>query len=263
MRLKDKVIIVTGAGQTEGEGMGNGRAVAVTFAREGAKLVLANRRMESLEPTLEQIRAEGFEAEAMAADVSVEADCQAVAAKALDVFGRIDVLHNSVGIAGKDGDTVKLEEAQWQKIIDVNLTGAMLMSKAVLPAMREQQNGVITHISSTAAVMSLPIIAYKTSKAALHEFTRWLAFENAPHGIRANVLMLGFIDTPMAMEGYHKATGIPRDELRKKRDKKVPLGRMGTPWETAEVSVFLASEQSAYITGAVIPMDGGLHTRVG
>jgi len=263
MRLKDKVVIVTGAGQTDGDGMGNGRAVAVQFARDGARLMLANRRMQSMQGTLDHIRAEGFDAEAMVCDVAEEDDCAALAAATLKTFGRIDVLHNSVGIAASDGDTATLDLATWNKLMDVNVTGAMLLSKHVLPAMRDQQSGVITHVSSTAAIMSLPIIAYKTSKMALNEFTRWLAFENAPHNIRCNVLMLGFIDTPMAMEGYVKATGLPRDELRQRRDKKVPMGRMGTPWETAEVAVFLASDQSSYITGAVIPMDGGLHTRVG
>jgi NAD(P)-dependent dehydrogenase (short-subunit alcohol dehydrogenase family) len=139
----------------------------------------------------------------------------------------------------------------------------MLISKHVLPIMRSQQSGSITHVSSVAAIGSYPLIAYKTSKAALHEFVRWLAFENAPHNIRCNVLMLGMIDTPMAIEGYHKVTGTPRDILRKQRDAQVPMRRMGTAWETAKVAVFLASDEASYLTGAIIPVDGGLHTRVG
>src|SRR5258708_29135516 len=111
----------------------------------------------------------------------------------------------------------------------------MQISKHVLPIMRSQKSGSITHVSSVAAIASYPLIAYKTSKAALHEFVRWLAFENAPHNIRCNVLMLGYIDTP---------------------------GRMGTAWETATAAVFLASDDASYITGAVIPVDGGMHTRV-
>jgi NAD(P)-dependent dehydrogenase (short-subunit alcohol dehydrogenase family) len=138
-----------------------------------------------------------------------------------------------------------------------------LISKHVLPTMRSQRSGSITHVSSVAAIASYPLIAYKTSKAALHEFVRWMAFENAPHNVRCNVIMLGLIDTPMAIEGYHAATGTPRDEIRKQRDTSVPMGRMGTGLETANVAVFLASEEASYITGAVIPVDGGLHTRVG
>lgn len=263
MRLQGKVAIITGAGQKPGEGTGNGRATAITFAREGATLVLANRSLASLEETRTLIEDEGFRAYCMTADISKEADCIALMETTVQEFGRIDILHNNVGIAAIEGDTAKVDRETWDHILDVNLTGAMLLSKHVLPVMREQRAGCITHVSSTAAVMSLPLIAYKASKAALNEFTRWLAFENAPHNIRCNVLMLGYIDTPLAIEGYHAATGKPRDVLRKERDQTVPMGRMGTPWETAKVAAFLASDDASYITGAVIPMDGGLHTRIG
>jgi len=263
MRLEGKVAIITGAGQTAGGGMGNGRATAIMFAREGARLVLANRSMASLEETRAQIEEEGYQAHCLTADVAQEDDCRALVKEAVDRFGRIDVLHNNVGIAATDGDTATVDRATWNNVLDINLTGAMLLSKHVLPVMRAQKAGAITHVSSTAAVMSLPLIAYKTSKMALNEFTRWLAFENAPHNIRCNVLMLGFIDTPLAIEGYHAATGRPREDIRKERDQTVPMGRMGTAWESANVATFLASDESSYITGAVIPMDGGLHTRVG
>ena len=263
MRLKGKVAVITGAGQAQGESIGNGRAAAVLFAREGAKLVLANRSMVSLEGTREHLRKEGFDAECVIADISNEDDCAALASTAVSKFGRIDILHNNVGIGALDGDTVKIERSAWDHVFNVNLDGAMLISKHTLPIMRSQKSGSITHVSSVAAIASSPLIAYKTSKAALHEFVRWLAFENAPHNIRCNVLMLGMIDTPMAIEGYHQATGTPRDILRKERDARVPMGRMGTAWETAKVAVFLASNEASYITGAVIPVDGGMHTRVG
>jgi NAD(P)-dependent dehydrogenase (short-subunit alcohol dehydrogenase family) len=263
MRLEGKVAVITGAGQTQGENIGNGRATAVIFAREGAKLVLANRSMASLEGTRELLRKEGFDAECVAADISKEDDCAAIISTAMSKFGRIDILHNNVGIGSAEGDTIKIERASWDNVFNVNLDGAMLISKQALPIMRSQQSGSITHVSSVAAIGSYPLIAYKTSKAALHEFVRWLAFENARHNIRCNVLMLGMIDTPMAIEGYHKVTGTPRDTLRKQRDAQVPMGRMGTAWETAKVAVFLASDEASYVTGAVIPVDGGLHTRVG
>ncbi len=262
-RLKDKVAIVAGAGQREGEGLGNGRATAVQFAREGARLVMANRSLASLEETRKQIESEGFSAICIQADVSKEADCANLMAEAVKAYGRIDILHNNVGIGGMEGDTVNIEQQMWDDMMNINLRGAMFLSKHVLPIMRSQKSGCITHVGSTGAYMSLPLIAYRLSKSALNEFTRWLAYENAPHNIRCNMLMLGFIDTPMAIEGYHAATGTPRDELRKQRDKTVPMGRMGSPWETAKVAAFLASDEASYITGAVLPMDGGLLTRVG
>lgn len=116
-------------------------------------------------------------------------------------------------IGSAEGDTTKIDRSAWDNVFNINLDGAMLISKHVLPTMRAQRSGAITHVSSVAAIGSYPLIAYKTSKAALHEFARWLAFENARHNIRCNVLMLGFVDTPMAIEGFHKVTGIPPDLL--------------------------------------------------
>ncbi len=263
MRLKGKVAVITGAGQTQGDGIGNGRAAALLFAREGAKLLLANRGVASLNETRELLRSEGFDAECVTADISNEEDCAGLVKTAVSKFGRIDILHNNVGIGGPDGDTIKIDKRVWDNTINVNLDGAMLISKHVLPIMRSQKCGSIIHVSSIAAIASYPLIAYKVSKAALHEFVRWVAFENAPHNVRCNVIMLGLIDTPLAIEGFHRATGIPRDELRRQRNARVPMGRMGTALETAKVAVFLASDNASHITGAVVPVDGGLHTRVG
>jgi NAD(P)-dependent dehydrogenase (short-subunit alcohol dehydrogenase family) len=262
-RLEGKVAIITGAGQRPGEGVGNGRATAVQFAREGAQLVLANRSIENLEGTRSHVEREGFSALCVKCDVSVEDDCRALMDSTRSQYGRIDILHNNVGIGGLEGDTINVQQSMWDNTMSINLRGAMLLSKHVLPVMRQQKSGSITHVSSTGAYMSVPLIAYRASKSALNEFVRWLAFENAKHNIRANVLMLGFIDTPMAIEGYHEATGTPRSELRAQRDKAVPMGRMGSAWETAKVAAFLASDEASYITGAVLPMDGGLLTRVG
>jgi NAD(P)-dependent dehydrogenase (short-subunit alcohol dehydrogenase family) len=136
MRLEGNVAIVTGAGQTQGESIGNGRAVAVLFAREGAKLLLANRSMPSLEQTRDLLRKEGFDAECMVADISKEDDCATLVKSAVSKFGRIDILHNNVGIGGRDGDTVNIEKSAWDNIFNVNLDGAMLISKHVLPIMR-------------------------------------------------------------------------------------------------------------------------------
>jgi NAD(P)-dependent dehydrogenase (short-subunit alcohol dehydrogenase family) len=120
-----------------------------------------------------------------------------------------------------------------------------------------------THTSSIAAIASYPFIAYKISKAALHEYVRWVAFENASYNVRCNVLMLGLVDTPMGIEFHHQTTGKPREVLRRERSETVPMKRMGTPWDTAHAAVFLASDHAAYITGTILPIDGGLHTRIG
>ena len=152
MRLKGKFAVITGAGQKQGDIIGNGRAAAVLFAREGAKLLLANRSMASLEETRELLRKEGLDAECLIADISKEEDCAALVNAAVSRFGRIDILHNNVGIGGRDGDTVKIERRAWDNIFNVNLTGAMLISKHVLPIMRSQKSGSITHVSSVAAI---------------------------------------------------------------------------------------------------------------
>lgn len=263
MRLEGKVAIVTGAGQRPGEGIGNGRATAMLFAREGARVLLANRSAHSVEETRDVIRAEGFDAECIACDVGKERDCIELIKKAVTTYGRVDILHNNAGIARPDGDTCEIDQEDWNATLEVNLTGAMHVSKQVLPLMREQNGGCITHISSIAAIASYPVIAYKASKVALHEFTRWLAFENAPYNIRCNVLLLGLIDTPMGIEHHHATTGKPREVIREERSASVPMKRMGTAWETANAALFLASDEASYITGAILPVDGGLHTRVG
>lgn len=262
-QLDGKVALIAGAGQTEGEGIGNGRATAIAFAREGAKLMLASRSAGSLEETLRLVRAEGGEAEMITADLTRGEDCEAMAQATLDRFGQIDVLHNNAAIGAFEGDSINIEPETWREVMDINLNGAVFASTAVLPAMRAQKSGCITHVGSIAAVAMYPIIAYKTSKAALNEFTRWLAFENAKHNIRANVLQLGLIDTPLAIEGYHQASGTPRQELRDQRAAQVPMGRMGTAWESAAAAVFLASDAASYISGAILPLDGALATKVG
>ncbi len=258
-------MIVAGAGQREPAelGLGNGRATALAFADAGAALVLANRSEESLESTLQLLDEHGHKAHPVVADITREADCRRIVETATDRFGRIDVVHNNVGIGLDDRPTVSMDVDAWRHIIEVNLTGAMLLSKHVLGPMHEQGSGAITHVGSIAATASVPYLAYKVSKAALSEFTRALAFENARHGVRCNVLLLGLIDTPMAIEGCHRLTGQPRADIRAERVRRVPLGRMGRANEVAKVAVFLASDDASYITGAVLPVDGGLLTQVG
>ena len=264
MRLEGKVAIVTGAGQTPGETIGNGRATALAFAREGARVLVCDRNSASAGETVVMIRDEGGEAEAHEVDVTDEAQCQEMAAACLRAFGRIDILHNNVGIGGGDRGVTSIEESVWQKIIDVNLTSMLLTSKHVLPIMREQQSGVILNISSVAAIASTGMVAYKTSKAGVVALTENIAMGNAKYGIRANCIMPGLMNTPMAIEGYAQSQGRARDEVIAARDKMVPLrGKMGTAWDVAWAAVFLASDEANFITGVTLPVDGGQSIRVG
>jgi NAD(P)-dependent dehydrogenase (short-subunit alcohol dehydrogenase family) len=263
-RLAGKVAIVVGAGQTPGDTIGNGRATAILFAREGARVVAVDRRLDSAEETLARIAEEGGEGVAVEADATSEADCERLMAGVVERFGRIDVLHNNVGIGGADSGPAHVVEQEWDRILGVNLKSVVLPCKHVLPIMREQRAGSIINISSIAAVCSTPIVAYKTSKAGINAYTQTLAIGNAQHGIRANVIMPGLMNTPMAIEGISKGLGVPKDELIRLRDAQVPLGaKMGTAWDVAWAAVFLASDESRFVTGVALPVDGGQSARIG
>jgi NAD(P)-dependent dehydrogenase (short-subunit alcohol dehydrogenase family) len=262
-RLEGRVAIVVGAGQTPGETIGNGRARALCFAREGARVLLVDRRLESAEETAQRIADDGGESGVYQADVTREDDCRGIARACLDAFGRIDVLQNNVGIGGGDAGPTRLEEAAWDAILDTNLKSVFLTCKHVLPVMREQGGGCITNISSVAAVCSVGIVAYKTSKAGVNAYTQALAIGNAPYGIRVNAIMPGLMNTPMAIEGISEARGLPRETLIEQRDRLVPLkGGMGSAWDVANASLFLASDEARFITGVILPVDGGQSARL-
>lgn len=266
MRLADKVAIVVGAGQTPGDTIGNGRATAVLFAREGARVLLVDRSAAAARETAAQIEGEGGagRCEVFEADVTSEADCRALAAACVERFGRIDILHNNVGIGTDDGSATRLSEAAWDRIMDVNLKSAFLTCKHALPVMREQHSGCITNISSIAAICSTNILAYKTSKAGLNALTHTIAMANAKYGIRANAIMPGLMNTPMAIEGISQARGIAKDDLIAVRDAAVPLGqKMGSAWDVAYAALFLASDEARFITGVMLPVDGGQSARIG
>ena len=263
-RLAGKVAVVVGAGQTPGATIGNGRATAILFAREGASVVAVDRRLDSAKETVEEIVRAGGHAVAFEADATREADCEAFLAACLERHGRIDVLHNNVGIGGGDAGPAHLNEADWDRILAVNLKSVIFPCKAALPSMRERKSGAITNVSSIAAVCSTGIVAYKTSKAGINAYTQSLAIGNAKHGIRANVIMPGLMNTPMAIEGISQARGIPRDELVRQRDAQVPLGgKMGTAWDVAHAALFLASDDAGFITGVALAVDGGQSARIG
>jgi len=266
MRLEGKVAIVVGAGQTPGETIGNGRATAILFAREGAKVFLVDRDLESVRETLRMIEGEGEGGMAVAfeADAAREADCIAMVEACREEFGRIDILHNNVGIGMGDAGPTHLSEENWQRIIDVNLKSVFLTSKHVLPVMREQESGVIINISSIAAVCSVGMLAYKTSKAGVNALTHSLALGNARYGIRVNAIMPGLMNTPMAIETISQVRGVEREQLVRERDAQVPLaGGMGTAWDIAYAALFLASDEAKFITGVVLPVDGGQSARIG
>ena len=259
MRLKDKVAIVVGAGQTPGQTMGNGRATAVLFAREGARLLLVDSNLESAQETRETIENEGGDAKALKADITKPDQCAAFAEACVAEYGRIDILHNNVGVMQGDDEAPFVREEIWDRIIDVNLKGMFLSCKHVLPVMRKQRAGVIINISSTAAVWSGdPYISYNTSKAGVNGLTTALVIECARYGIRVNAIMPGMIETPMGVDATAATTGIDRDELVKKRNAMIPLGgRLGEAWDVAYAALFLASDEAKFITGAILPVDGG------
>jgi NAD(P)-dependent dehydrogenase (short-subunit alcohol dehydrogenase family) len=264
LRLENKVAIVMGAGQTQGDTIGNGRATAILFAREGAHVLAVDRRLTSAEETIDMIKGEGGSAMAVEADATSESDCVALVKDCLEKHSRIDILHNNVGIGGADAGPSHIEEEVWDHILSVNLKSVIFPCKAVLPAMREQQSGAIINISSIAAVCSTGIVAYKTSKAGINAYTQSLAIGNAKYGIRANVIMPGLMETPMAIEGISKGLGIDKDELIRARNAQVPLrGKMGTAWDVAQAALFLASDEAAFITGVALPVDGGQTARIG
>jgi NAD(P)-dependent dehydrogenase (short-subunit alcohol dehydrogenase family) len=262
--LAGKVGIVVGAGQTPGETIGNGRAAAILFAREGARVVLVDRRVSSAEETATMIRTEGGTAVCIEGDWTSRSDCAAYANACLETFGRVDFLHNNVGIGTGDASPLRLDEETFDRILNVNLKGCLLSCQAVLPIMRQQGSGSIVNVSSLAAVASTPLTAYKISKAGMNALGQSLALANAAQGIRVNTIMPGLMDTPMAIEGTAQAQGLSREEVRERRDRAVPLRKkMGTAWDVAFASLFLHSEEAGFITGVVLPVDGGQAARVG
>jgi len=250
-RLAGKVAIVTGAA-ARGEGIGNGTATAILFAREGAKVVLVNRGAERAEALADTIRAEGGEAVAFAADVTDPDATEAMAAFAVQRYGRLDILHNNVGV-GAGGNTVTQSLDDWSRLIETNLTSAMLCCRAAIPRMREGGGGSIINVSSTAGVLGLSgtpgAVAYTATKGGLQALTLSVAADHAAEGIRANCLVVGTVYTPLVA-----ALGA---EGRERRRQAVPLQTEGTGWDVAHAAVYFASDESRWVTGAMLAIDGG------
>ena len=266
MRLVGKTAIVIGAGQSPGEGMGNGRATVLRFAQEGAKIMAVDRDLRSAEETVAMVKQGGGECIAFEADVTKEATLATVAAAAEKRWGRIDILHYNVGvsIAGGDAPLLDFTEEAFDRISAINLRGAIMACKHVIPIMRRQRAGVITMISSLAALENYPFVAYKATKAAMIAFTKQVAIQNAEFGIRANVILPGLIDTPMAVDTRARVSGKSRAQVAAERDARVPLRRkMGTAWDVANAALFLASDEANFITGVELLVDGGGALNVG
>ena len=263
-RLEGKVALVTGAGSM-GPGWGNGKAAAALFAREGAKVFALDLNPTAAEETAEIIRSEGGEAQAFAGDVTDEASVKNMVDACVAAYGSVDVLHNNVGIlkAGGPEDTT-VED--WDFVMNINTKAFFLPTKHVIPQMRKQGSGSIINISSISGFRNLgaPYIAYNTSKGSVVSFTRNLAATYAAEGIRANSILPGIIDTPMARDATIQTSGkaeseIDFEELAKARAARIPMKRTGTGWDIAKAALFLASDDADYITGTEIYVDGGLN----
>ena len=264
-RLAGKSIIVVGAGQTPGETIGNGRAIAMLFARQGGQVICVDRSGDRAKETAAMILAEGGKAQALTADIVRPKDCDAILQAALSAFGHIDILINNVGIGGGgDGPAHRLEEAAIDRIMSINLKGMWLTIAAFLPHMRERRAGVIVNISSLASIAGGNQLAYEVSKAAVNRLTTSVAQANAGRGIRCNAVAMGLMDTPMAVAGIAQASRQDPAVVRAARNARVPLnGKMGTAWDTAHAALFLASDEAQFITGVVLPVDGGMSSRIG
>ena len=245
MTVKDRVAVVTGASQ------GIGRATALLLAEHGARLVLAARNAEKLAAAAEEIKKKGGEALVVPMDVASEEQIKAGFARALEKFGRLDILVNNAAIA-RDQLALRMKRADWDAVIQTNLTGAHLCIQQVLPGMLRQRSGRIINVSSVVAQAgNAGQVNYIASKAGLIGLTKALAVEVASRGITVNAVAPGFIVSPM--------TDPLPDKVKEELIARIPLGRMGTDKEVAAGILFLASDEASYLTGHVLDINGGLY----
>jgi NAD(P)-dependent dehydrogenase (short-subunit alcohol dehydrogenase family) len=260
-RLKGKIAMVVGAGSI-GPGWGNGKASAVTFAREGAAVLCVDRNGSAAEETVGIIKGEGGNATAFTADVSRASEIEAMVDACLKAYGRVDVLDNNVGIA-EMGSVVEVTEAEWDRVFAVNLKSAFLAMKHVIPVMQKQGGGSIINISSIASIRHLGIsyVTYGASKAAMNQMTRTSAVQFARDHIRVNAILPGLMKTPMVQHSAGLAASYAAGDVEamwRARDAQVPMGHMGDAWDVANAALFLASDESKYVTGIELVVDGGI-----
>ena len=262
LRLESKKVVIVGAGQTKGETVGNGRAMALLFAKEGAAVFCVDKDFSSAKETVDEIVSDGGQACAFQADITSSVDCGRLITEAERFLGSIDILVNNVGVGDGDRKVAALSEEVWDRIFDVNLKAMWMVSKQVLAVMKKQEHGVIINISSIASQLYHGGTAYEVSKAGVNKLTESIAAGYAKYGIRCNAVLPGLMDTPMAIEGTARATGLPVEKIRERRASMVPLQKkQGSAWDTASAALFLASDDAAYITGALLPVDGGMSLR--
>ncbi|MEO1192412.1 MAG: SDR family NAD(P)-dependent oxidoreductase [Pseudomonadota bacterium] len=254
-RFKGKRILVAGGGSS-GPGMGNGKAAALLYAREGGQVLVADLNAEAAEETVALIRAEGGSASAFVGDMT-QADRAESAVSELVAEGGIDVLHFNIGITVMGG-VGAISPDDWQRAFAVNLHSAFHLARAAVQPMTEAGGGAIVMISSLAGIRAGPYsyVAYEASKAALQRMAQSMAREFADRNLRVNVVVPGIIDTPLARALADE--GEDPEEVAARRAAAVPMGRQGTPWEVAQAALFLASDEASFITGVLLPVDGGM-----
>lgn len=260
-RMQDKVVIVLGAGSS-GPGWGNGKAAAALYAREGAKVFAVDHRFEAAEETKAIIESEGGICAAYKADVSNSASIKEMALACVEQFGRINVLHNNVGIV-ETGGPVEASEESWDRVIAVNQTSIFLTTKHIIPHMLNAGGGSIVNIASIAAIrwIGFPYLAYSAAKAAMVAMTQNIAVQYAAEGIRANCVLPGLMNTPLIREPLAKTYGGDVSSMIEQRDKLSPTGKMGDAWDTAYAALYLASDEARYVTGTSLVVDGGITAR--
>ncbi|MFN0262484.1 SDR family NAD(P)-dependent oxidoreductase [Tepidamorphus sp. 3E244] len=264
-RLEGKIALVAGAGSI-GPGWGNGKATATLFAREGAAVCCADINLEAAEETAALIRDEGGSAMAVRCDVADAQSVEAMVADTMKQFGRIDILDNNVGLA-EVGGVVELPEADWDRVMDVNLKGAYLTMKHVIPIMVENGGGSIVNISSIAGIRytGVPYATYYASKSALNHLTRTTAVEYAARKVRVNAVLPGLMKTPMVEKSAALASVYADGDIEAMwaaRDAQVPMGHMGDAWDVAHAALFLASDDARYVTGVELLVDGGITLKI-
>ena len=257
-RVKDKVAIVTGAGSV-GEGVGNGKAAAILYAREGARVVLVDYNLGAAEETKRLIDEEGGDCITFQADVSKSDDCKGLVERCIEAYARIDILHNNVGIE-IPGGIQEISEKDWDRTMDVNLKSVFLTCKYALPHMEKQGSGAIVNISSINAIRILPALSgpYGASKAGMISLTREIAVEYASKGVRANCILPGMMNTPFVVAALTEAWGGDIGEMIRLRDAMCPTGKQGESWDVATAALFLASDEAKYVTGTTLVVDGAL-----
>jgi NAD(P)-dependent dehydrogenase (short-subunit alcohol dehydrogenase family) len=255
-RLAGKVSIVCGAGSSAG-GLSNGMATAVVFAREGASVLAADIDLACMEETRARLAQYDVECAFVRCDVASKQDIEAMAQACIDRFGRIDILMNNVGVQAVGGP-LEVSEDDFDRLMRINVKGMFLTCRAVIPSMLRQGGGAIVNNSSVAAIRySYPSVAYAASKGAVQQLTQNIGLQYAAKGIRCNSVLPGYIATERIISRFKKSHGDRWPEMIAERERQVPCGRLGEPWDIAHAALFLASDEAKYITGIGLIVDGG------